>query len=236
MTLQSTVMQPEALILDRPIWSALISKHACFAETVGCARAYPGNLARFAATDPSSSDARTDLARLVRQRKGGVTFMQATPVEQPTGTRVTLQARGVQMLLDDPCGIETIHGATPLRATDVDDMLRLVERTEPGPFFQRTIAMGRYFGVRENGLLIAMAGERMALTGFTEISAVCVDPEMRGRGLARGLVGHVAAGILERGERPFLHAYANNQPAISLYRSMGFVLRSRMYIETLEAI
>jgi len=236
MTLHSTVLQPEALLLDRPIWSALISKHACFAETVGCARAYPGDLARFAAMDPSSIDARTDLARLVRQRKGGLTFMQATPVEQPTGTRVTLQARGVQMLLDSPCGFVSFQGATPLGAPDVEDMLRLVERTEPGPFFERTITMGHYFGVRENGRLIALAGERMALTGFTEISAVCVDPEMRGRGLARRLVAHVAAGILDRGERPFLHAYADNTPAISLYRNLGFFVRTSMHIETLEAV
>lgn len=235
MILQSTQLRPEMQVLERPIWSALISYHESLAETAGRVRAYPADVACFAATDPSCSDARSDLARLVRQRQGGLTFMQATPVERPAGAHLTLQARGVQMLLKEPSGLDPLDGARPLGAQDVEDMLQLVERTEPGPFFQRTIAMGRYFGVWENGRLIAMAGERMALPEFTEISAVCVHPEMRGRGLARGLVAHVAAGILKLGKQPFLHAYADNQPAISLYRSMGFVVRTMMHIETLEA-
>ncbi|MEM9477818.1 MAG: GNAT family N-acetyltransferase [Pseudomonadota bacterium] len=105
--------------------------------------------------------------------------------------------------------------------------------TEPGPFFARTHLLGSYWGIFEKGCLIAMAGERMRLPGFCEISAVCVDHSARGRGLARALVARVAQTILARGDMPFLHAYAGNRPAIALYHSMGFRIRRHMHIVTL---
>jgi predicted GNAT family acetyltransferase len=104
-------------------------------------------------------------------------------------------------------------------------MLDLVERTKPGPFRPRTIELGRYLGIRIDGELVAMAGERLHPPGWTEISAVCTDERMRGRGLASRLIRAVGHGIRARGEIPFLHASAANTNAIRLYESMGFVLR-----------
>jgi len=73
-----------------------------------------------------------------------------------------------------------------------------------------------------------MAGHRMRLPGFTEVSAVCTDVEARGRGIAGSLVDKVVAGILARGERPFLHATVENVDAIRLYRSLGFTVRKHI--------
>jgi predicted GNAT family acetyltransferase len=115
-----------------------------------------------------------------------------------------------------------------LDATDVPEMLALVERTKTGPFLPRTIAMGTYLGIRRRGRLVAMAGERLHPPGWTEISAVCTDPEHRGEGLATRLVPAVAAGIRDRGETPFLHAAATNTGAIRLYEALGFRLRKSL--------
>jgi predicted GNAT family acetyltransferase len=104
-------------------------------------------------------------------------------------------------------------------------MLQLVERTQPGPFLPRTIEMGTYLGVRHQGRLVAMAGERLRPPGWTEISAVCTDPVVRNQGIGSRLVRAVAADLRERGDRPFLHAAATNTSAIRLYLSLGFVLR-----------
>jgi predicted GNAT family acetyltransferase len=104
-------------------------------------------------------------------------------------------------------------------------MLDLVARTEPGPFRKRTIELGTYLGIRRDGRLIAMAGERLHPPGWTEISAVCTDPGYRGHGLATRLVRAVAAGIRARGETPFLHAAADNTYAIRMYERLGFTLR-----------
>ncbi|GMA85333.1 hypothetical protein GCM10025868_05830 [Angustibacter aerolatus] len=117
--------------------------------------------------------------------------------------------------------------AVRLTAADVPEMLALVERTRPGPFLPRTIEMGTYLGVRREGRLVAMAGERLHPPGWTEISAVCTDESARGQGLATRLVLAVAHGIRERGETPFLHAAGDNTNAIRLYESLGFRLRRR---------
>ncbi len=76
----------------------------------------------------------------------------------------------------------------PLSNADAKDMLDLVQKTKPGPFGKRTSEMGNYIGIRDQGRLIAMAGERMRPDGYVEISAVCVDEDWRGRGLAGRLV------------------------------------------------
>jgi predicted GNAT family acetyltransferase len=107
----------------------------------------------------------------------------------------------------------------------VPDMLALVEQTKPGPFFQRTIEMGTYLGIRHDGRLVAMAGERLHLTGWTEISAVCTAPDFRGHGLAGRLVRDLVHQIRGRDETPFLHSAATNTNAIRLYEAMGFRLR-----------
>ena len=69
-----------------------------------------------------------------------------------------------------------------LTPADVPEMMELVERTQPGPFLRRTIELGTYLGIRDGDALVATAGTRMHLPGFTEISAVCTDDEHRGVG------------------------------------------------------
>jgi hypothetical protein len=98
--------------------------------------------------------------------------------------------------------------------------------TRPGPFSTRTHELGRFLGVRREGRLIAMAGERMQPTGFTEVSGVCTHPDFQGMGLAGQLMSAVIANILEKGERAFLHAYTHNRSAIGLYESLGFAQRA----------
>ena len=105
------------------------------------------------------------------------------------------------------------------------EILDLVARTQPGPFRPRTIELGTYLGIRRDGALVAMAGERLHPQGWTEISAVCTDPAYRGQGLATRLVSAVGAGIADRGDRVLLHAAAHNVTAIGLYLSIGFRLR-----------
>jgi predicted GNAT family acetyltransferase len=112
-------------------------------------------------------------------------------------------------------------------------MLALATLTEPGPFFARTHQLGDFVGVRDGGRLMAMAGERMKPTGFTEVSGVCTHPDGRGRGYAGALTRAVVAKILARGEQPFLHVYAHNTGAIALYEALGFSLRRKMSMTVL---
>jgi predicted GNAT family acetyltransferase len=138
--------------------------------------------------------------------------------------RLATSPHGVQ-LTGEELAVEPDADAVVLGPADVPEMLDLVERTKPGPFRPRTIELGRYLGIRIDGELVAMAGERLQPPGWTEISAVCTDERMRGRGLASRLIRAVGHGIRARGDIPFLHASASNTKAIRLYESLGFVLR-----------
>jgi predicted GNAT family acetyltransferase len=113
-------------------------------------------------------------------------------------------------------------------------MLELATLTKPGPFTMKAQALGDFWGVKENGRLIAMAGERLKLDGMTEVSGVCTHPDFQGKGLGRLMTLYAAGKISARGEQPFLHTYATNAVAIGLYESIGFRLRTRMNVAAIE--
>lgn len=135
----------------------------------------------------------------------------------------------VQMTADRRLGAPD-PAIVELGPDDVGEMLALAKRTNPGPFLPRTIELGRYIGVRDRGELVAMAGERLRVPGWTEVSAVCTAPTHRGQGLASRLVRAVAAGIEARGERAFLHAAATNTGAIRVYEALGFAVRREVVV------
>jgi predicted GNAT family acetyltransferase len=112
-------------------------------------------------------------------------------------------------------------------------MLELVRLTDPGPFLQRTIELGKYVGIRRDGALVAMAGERLHFDGWTEISAVCTAPTYRGQGLASRLVSVLVADIQQRSEHVFLHVLTVNTNAIRLYEGLGFRARRGRTISVL---
>nr|WP_206326894.1 GNAT family N-acetyltransferase [Streptomyces sp. S3(2020)] len=213
--------------MDNPVWAALDGPHAAFAERAGRAARYPADVYAFAAlADPADPAAWTDLHTLL----GPATTAKIKGVETvPEGWDVVGGGQGVQ-LVDTRLRAEPAPEAVRLGPDDVPDILDLVARTRPGPFLARTVHLGTYLGIRHHGRLVALAGERLRLPGWTEISAVCTDPAHRGRGLGTRLVRAVAAGIRERGQTPFLHAAANNTTAIRLYESIGFTLRRRTTI------
>ncbi|MGW5233693.1 GNAT family N-acetyltransferase [Streptomyces nodosus] len=211
-------------ILDNPAWAALTGPHAHFAERIGHAARYHRDVAPFyAVSDEDDPRAWADLAELVGP--GGTASVRGV-TEAPDGWEVFDTVQGVQ-LVDTGLRAEPDPEAVALGRDDVPEILDLIARTEPGPYLPRTVELGTYLGIRHRGRLIALAGERLHPPGWTEISAVCTDPDHRGRGLATRLVRAVAAGIKERGEHPFLHAAATNANAIRLYEAIGFTLRRR---------
>ncbi|KIF77850.1 acetyltransferase [Streptomyces sp. 150FB] len=213
-----------AHLLDNAAWAALSGPHRRFAEVVGSAARYQTDVSPFVAlADPADSRAWDDLAVLAGP---GAETSVSGATRVPDGWETVRRGTGVQLIAD------TLRSAADpeavrLTPADVPEMLDLVSRTRPGPFLPRTIELGAYWGIRRGGRLVAMAGERLRPPGYTEISAVCTDAGHRGEGLATRLVRHVAQGIRDRGDTPFLHAAGTNENAIRLYLSMGFILRRR---------
>jgi predicted GNAT family acetyltransferase len=120
-----------------------------------------------------------------------------------------------------------------LGAADVPEMMALVELTKPGPFGTRTHELGHFLGIRIDGRLAAMTGERMRPGNYTEMTAVCVHPDFRGRGYAQALLAAVSRGIVARGEIPFLHVFSENHSAIALYKCQGMTIRRRIHVTVL---
>lgn len=209
--------------LDNPIWNALTTGQAAMALSNGAARRFPGEVSPLAGLEGPTAAAFADLEGLV-EPDGVVALFTTGPVRAPDGWEVDRARLIEQMIYAGPAQAPP-SSPSPLGPRDVPDMVALAAATEPGPFSNGTIRMGRYFGIRSSeGRVIAMAGERLRLDGFTEISAVCTRPEFRGRGYARALVSFLASRILEEGGAPFLHVKAENE-AKALYESIGFRVR-----------
>ena len=117
---------------------------------------------------------------------------------------------------------------------DSAEMLALATLTKPGPFGTRTHELGSYVGIRFQGKLVAMAGERLKVPGYTEVSAVCTHPDHTGKGYARVLMTEIMRRIRERGETPMLHVRADNSRAVQLYERLGFRIRKEMHFAVLR--
>ncbi|WP_433245404.1 GNAT family N-acetyltransferase [Actinomadura nitritigenes] len=228
---RNMLVEDGAVALDDPVGESLRGAHAHLARRAGRTATYLPEVATFAAVPAGPYAAEwDDLARLLG--RGELADLFSSPATPPPDWEPVFALDGLQMLwrggADPGDPRDRDGGVVELGADGVPEMLDLVARTRPGPFRPRTREMGTYLGIRENGRLVAMAGERLRPPGWTEISAVCTAPEARGRGHAARLVRALAARVEARGERPFLHVAEQNTGAIALYERLGFEVRKRV--------
>ena len=155
------------------------------------------------------------------------------PVTAPVEFKTLLVKTGEQMIGMPAEASGGVADILTLGAGDVPAMMELTKLTNPGPFAARTRELGTFLGIKIDGRLVAMAGERMKPADHTEITAVCVHPDFRGRGYAQLLLGAVARQIAARGEIPFLHVFSDNDSAIALYRRQGMEIRRRLWVTVL---
>ncbi|MEI9406505.1 GNAT family N-acetyltransferase [Mesorhizobium argentiipisi] len=214
-------------VLDRPIWSALATRHRAFAEGGDLARRYRPSIVPFAATVADDADSLWALAGLLPPGETAI-LVQADEIALPPEISAISAAPLVQMIAEALMPSASDERIRQLAKDDAEEMLALASLTRPGPFTLEALSLGDFWGIRIDGRLAAMAGERMKQPGYSELSGVCTHPDFRGGGLARLLSVFVAGRIAARGEVPYLHAYDSNAAAISLYESIGFRLRSRM--------
>lgn len=187
---------------------------------VGRAAQFDPDVAPFAAV--GDGDGWADLRDLIGPTHATV-VVDVVPI--PDDWVVEMRIPAVQLVADvtfEPVELPVEE----LGQEHAEEALALIAQTQPGPFGSRTLELGGFVGVRDDdGVLVAMAGERFQLEGFGEVSGVCTLPSQRSRGLGGALTRLVGRRMQERGDTPFLHASATNTTAIRLYDGLGFALR-----------
>lgn len=232
--------------LDRAVFNALTTRLSRFATAdsgpypgPGAARLDP-EVGVFLAAADATAHSRKALAELARRYPGaGLVEREDGPMAGvlPEGAPVAAQVALVQMTATalKPAGpAARLDGVIEeLGEADAPAMLALATLTKPGPFRSRTRELGPFVGIKREGQLVAMAGRRLRVDGFTELSGVCTHPDHRGKGYAAALSRMVVGEILATGEEAFLHAFAEHDATIAFYRGLGFETRARMIYTSL---
>jgi ribosomal protein S18 acetylase RimI-like enzyme len=218
--------------LDNVIWQALTTRQREFAEVFGEARRFQPEVTSLTALLEPNSNGYSSLAGLVAPGATALLSL-AAPHEPQPGWDLVVTFPGLQMVYEDGHATADMHEdsrntISELGVRDSPEMVELATLTKPGPFGTRTHELGAYVGIRQEGKLVAMAGERLKVPGYTEVSAVCTHPEHTGKGYARVLMLEIMRRIRERGEIPFLHVRQDNARAVALYEQLGF--RTRMVV------
>jgi len=219
--------------LDRAVWNALTTRLSPFATPESDARAVriDPEVGVFLAAADATPESVARLGELARRHPGaGLVEREDGPMVDvlPPGVAVAQRIALVQMTATALTAGGPDLTYETLTEADAPAMLALAALTKPGPFRSATRKLGPFIGVKQDGELIAMAGRRLRVDGFTELSGVCTHPDHRGRGLAAGLSRAVVGEIIASGEAAFLHAFADHDATIVFYRSLGFEIRARM--------
>lgn len=217
--------------LDRPVWSMLTGRQAHLAEGDARAVRIDRGYGVFGVAADTGAEAQGALAALVPD-DGEIWIVEGKAWPLPPGTREVKRAVLAQMVAEGPppAPHDGEPAIIPLGEQDAAQMAELADHAKPGPWGPATHRYGPFFGIREHGRLLAMAGQRILVPGMAEVSGVSTWEDCRGRGYARTLIGHVMREMVARGEQPFLHSYADNGGAIALYESLGFRIRREVHV------
>jgi ribosomal protein S18 acetylase RimI-like enzyme len=221
--------------LDNVIWQALTTRQAQFAEGSAHARRFVREVSPLSGFEEPSDENYAALGALLGHGASTAVFLNQ-PFTQRPGWEFIVGAPLLQMVCDTPATLAASngHAILELGSSESPEMLELTALTKPGPFGTRTRELGTYLGIRDGGRLAAMAGERLKVPGYTEISAVCTHPEHTGKSYARLLMSEIIDRIRRRGETPFLHVRQDNTRAIAVYELLGFRARKLLHFAVLR--
>jgi len=218
-------------ILDNPAWNSLNTNHKQLGKIGEKAALYNPQISVIGAVKENSLDAYAELGALTTPGVPVAVIGFQIPSDL-NGWKTLQAAETYQMVCNEPIEYTTVD-YVELTKKDVPEMMKLVEITKPGPFSPGTIEMGHYLGIRNDGELIAMGGERMKPKDYVEISGICTHPEHRGKGYGTAISGILTNRILEQGDTPFLHVFKQNAPAVRLYEKIGYVTRKVVQVSAL---
>jgi predicted GNAT family acetyltransferase len=209
-------------LLNNPVFYSLSSIDAHLGSGTQTAKYFDEEVSPFAGFSEDHENGFDELYSLLPARRK-IIYATRSKIKEPAGWQLLNEITGFQFVYNATF-VMPVHSLNivALQNHDVDEMIALARLTKPGPFDKRTIEFGHYYGIFENEILIAMAGQRLHVGMFTEISAVCTHPGCLGKGYAAALLLHQMNIIIKSGQIPFLHVRDDNARAIALYERLGF--------------
>ena len=223
-------------VLDNPAWHALVTGNSNLAKGTGEVKYFDKEISPFVGLNEYTTDGFDMLYRQITHYNP-VIFISPDEVAIPPKWKLLNHIVCLQMIYDEPnAAIDNTIELVALQQRHVPQMLALTKLTNPGPFAERTIEFGHYYGIFDGDKLIAMAGQRMHPTPYAEISAVCTHPDYLGKGYARQLLLGHANRIIKAGDIPMLHVRSNNERAVNVYESMGFTSRKELNFKVLQKV
>ncbi|WP_295711383.1 GNAT family N-acetyltransferase [Mucilaginibacter sp.] len=222
--------------LNNPAWNALTSGNKNLSTGTNLVKYFIKDVSPFAGMAENTPENFDTLYNLLPPSTTVAVF-SPEEMEIPQPWKTIQQMRVLQMVYTNPAP-EAITDVelVPLRDEHIPAMLALTKLTNPGPFFNRTIDFGNYYGIFNDQQLIAMAGRRLQPSPYMEVSAVCNHPDHLGKGYASQLIQHQVRLIKAEDCTPFLHVLHNNVNAIKLYEKLGFVTRRVMSICAIQKV
>lgn len=215
------------LELDNPFWSSLQTRHRAIALRAGDVARYPAQFAPFFGVAHAGVDLAA-AAGLIASAES--VYLLGVAPRLSKGWTLEAFHPLAQMIRTAPMPMADGPKIVELSEAHRGDVLALTALVYPHYFRERTMELGRYFGIYmpdKSGdiRLAAMIGERLGTDTHTEMSAICTHPDFAGRGYARRLTAFLTNDTLAHGRMPFLHVSHENVRARQLYEHMGYTLR-----------
>lgn len=147
--------------------------------------------------------------------------------------RVEARVRSFKMFLAEPRNVSEIPasaiGKTDIvrfAGADLDELLAFYAQAYPGNWFDpRMLETGQYFGMRENGRIVAVAGVHVYSPEYrvAALGNIATLGSARGRGLATQVTAALCRSLLETVDAIGLNVHEDNPSAIRCYTRLGFV-------------
>lgn len=214
-------------ILHNPVFNALCSKDTLLSLGTDAVKYFDEEVSPFVGFDDTYANGFNELHKLFTPERK-ILYANPSAITIPQGWQLLQKIKGLQFIYEGGAIKNEFATIQPLGTKHVSQMVELATLTKPGPFAKKTINFGYYHGIFENHTLVAMAGQRLHVQNYTEISAVCTHPNYTGKGYANTLMQHQLQLILQQGQQPFLHVREDNERAVALYKRLGLIISRPM--------
>jgi len=211
--------------LDNPVWHSLSESHRNFSVDYKSIKFYHPNYCPFGGFESTENISKhiDEYSLMVDSF-----FVVGEKPEFSSKLKLKNELVCLQMIISNKIEINAKENITTLTNEHNNALFQLVNLVQPGYFKKETALLGNYFGIFKNGQLISVAGERMKMNDFVEVSAIITHPNHTGRGYAKQLIALTVNNIFNQNKTPYLHVVETNIGAINLYEKLGFITRRKM--------